>query len=149
MFKKERIPRKSLPKEVRRWRLGYKILIVSHDGRRISRAWSLPSVVVYPKEQIVYRPKGCGPLAVFEDFDDALREFRLIRENFGYEKRLVDAPTEAAKEPILVSCLWKPSRAKSLWFRLPAIGENGIYSRVSVHHAPEGTRLADAVYCLA
>ncbi len=132
------IDRSKLPREVRRWLFGWKILSVSKTGKRFSRLHWLPSRVEYPARTVVRRPKDCGPLGVFREYSDAFVELPPTPEGFGaYD----------VSHYIIVPCLWKPSRAIHFWYPhdVPEVRK-----RISFWSgfAPRGTALAEAIYCL-
>ncbi len=136
-----------IPKECRRWREGWKVLFIAHKKAnvRMSSMPDLPAALAYPKGEIVRRRPGDGPLAVFDNLYDA-KAFR------GYPNGMF----------IIVRCLWKPSRARGLWFKAilppasPTTTIDGftddtweyVYHRTPLEDLPPGTRLADAVFCL-
>lgn len=120
-----------------RWEPGFKLL----QDTRMSWATFIPNSLKYPRGEIVVRPEGFGPMAVFFSKKDLLR-FTLCRTFSGLW----------AIHEMAVPCLFIQSSDVRLW--QPDYNEWGgprVDPEDDVYHIsnlPEGTRLADAVLCL-
>lgn len=111
-----------------KWLKGWKV--IRSDGRR-SCTGTLHKQVIYNKNNIVGRPEGCGPLAVFRTRNSA-RSF--IKENFRHSNIKRD----------IVECLYIRSKHRTLWIDLMRCGMQ--YHKT--HNFPEGTAFADVIKCL-
>jgi len=100
----------------RRFETGYKLLRCFSEGKYIS-AYPLGKTTTYLENEWVERPEDCGPLAVFDTYENAL--------DFGDDIRPY----------AILECKYKESHDNRLWFHRS-------WSRY-VSDLPQGTKFAD------
>ena len=110
-----------------RKRNGWKVLTRLEDGRYFS-AWMGKDRGghVYPIKRWVGRRTGCGPNAVFENYEAALRFACYCVDN-----------------PYIACCEYVPSRSRRLSYRAKDLW--GIYVDRTQSSVPNGTGFADRV----
>ena len=110
-----------------KWLPGWKVIYTEHGWVRKSVvAEYFEGGIQYPKMQEVTPQWGCGPLAVFTSYEDAVY----------FCRKFSDVEVE------IVPCAYVPSTKKQMWYKLLRI-------RITkeLTEAPPGTALAEKVFC--
>ena len=113
------------------WKVITKIKRMSCFYRQYDRK---KSHVTYPKDTVVGRPRGCGPLAVFLT--------KKLARSFLSDLNISHAKSSGGYEyeHIIVSCLYLPSKHNRLW--------SSRCSSLYKGYAPKGSEFAEKVKCL-
>ncbi len=118
------------------WACGYKVL------QRYTRRSLIMAVrdwtVTYPRYVTVWARFGCGPLAVFADYQAAVA---FVRAHFTVSSY---RGMPGLEKVAIVLCLYKPSAENDQWVN----AENGGGLVLPWRYMPAGSRLADDVLCL-
>ena len=106
---------------------GFKICRIDHKGRLVS-CFNDGRDIIYKKNKWTKRPEDCGPLAVFDTLDHALKFLEFVHHIFSPDR-------------VIFECKYKPSKDNLLWFTSWFTNSKII----KITKVPEGTIFADEV----